>query len=178
VSTNLSRHEVHRHTRGDLWAAIRSSGSIPGLLPPYYTPDGEMLVDGALLDNVPVRIMHEMKRGPNIVVSFEAPRLQRFPVVYEMLPSRGQLLWRLINPFRARTAPEAPGLRYVLMRALMANRHGFEQHLKPTDLLLVPPLPESMSVMDWGRHRELYRSAYEWALAEIAALKGSGHAAL
>jgi NTE family protein len=177
VSTNLSRHAVHRHTRGDLWAAIRSSGSIPGLLPPYYTPDGEMLVDGALLDNVPVRIMHEMKRGPNIVVSFEAPRLQRFPVIYQALPSRAQLLWRLLNPFRPRTEPEAPGLRYVLMRALMANRHGFEQHLKSTDLLLVPPLPESMSVMDWGRHRELYRSAYEWALAEVDALKGKGHAA-
>lgn len=177
VSTNLSRHAVQRHTRGDLWAAIRSSGSIPGLLPPYYTPDGEMLVDGALLDNVPVRIMHEMKRGPNIVVSFEAPRLQRFPVIYQALPSRGQLLWRLLNPFLSQTAPEAPGLRYVLMRALMANRHGFEQHLKPTDLLLVPPLPESMSVMDWGRHRELYRSAYEWALVEVGTLKDKGHAA-
>jgi NTE family protein len=177
VSTNLSRHAVHRHTRGDLWAAIRSSGSIPGLLPPYYTPDGEMLVDGALLDNVPVRIMHELKRGPNIVVSFEAPRLQRFPVIYQALPSRTQLLWRLINPFQRKTPLEAPGLRYVLMRALMANRHGFEQHLKSSDLLLVPPLPESMSVMDWGRHRELYRSAYEWALAEVDALKAKGHAA-
>ena len=113
VSTNLSRHAVHRHTRGDLWAAIRSSGSIPGLLPPYYTPDGEMLVDGALLDNVPVRIMHEMKRGPNFVVSFEAPRLQRFPVVYQTLPSRAQLLWRLLNPVPAKngTRGARPALR-------------------------------------------------------------------
>lgn len=177
VSTNLSRHAIHRHTRGDLWAAIRSSGSIPGLLPPYYTPDGEMLVDGALLDNVPIKIMHEIKRGPNIVVSFEAPRLQRFPVVYGALPSRTQLLWRLLTPFRPRAEPEAPGLRYVLMRALMANRHGFEQHLRETDLLLVPPLPDSMSVMDWGRHRELYRSAYEWAMTEVRDMKAAGHAA-
>lgn len=178
VSTNLSRHAIQRHTRGDLWAAIRSSGSIPGLLPPYYTPDGEMLVDGALLDNVPIQVMHELKRGPNIVVSFEAPRLQRFPVAYDALPSRSQLLWRLLVPFRQTAMPDAPRLRYVLMRALMANRHGFEQHLTDTDLLLVPPLPESMGVMDWGRHHELYRSAYAWALTKTEELRGAGHAAL
>lgn len=178
VSTNLSRHALERHTTGSLWAAIRASGSIPGLLPPYYTDEGEMLVDGALLDNVPIRIMHEMKRGPNIVVSFEVPQLQRFPVCYAELPSRNEMLWRLLLPFSGRPIPEAPGLRSVLMRSLMANRHGFEQHLRPTDLLLVPPLPDDMSVMDWGRHRELYRAAFEWGKTELERWKGEGHVAV
>ena len=38
VSTNLSSYELHRHDRGDLFDAIRASGSIPVLLPPVYTP--------------------------------------------------------------------------------------------------------------------------------------------
>ncbi len=54
VSTNLSSGTVHCHSSGDLWAAIRASSSIPALLPPVYTADGEMLVDGCLLDNVPL----------------------------------------------------------------------------------------------------------------------------
>ena len=56
VSTNLSSYDLHRHRRGDLWAAVRATGSIPVLLPPYYTEDGHMLVDGAIMDNVPVRV--------------------------------------------------------------------------------------------------------------------------
>src|SRR6185295_8378686 len=75
VSTNLSSYDLHRHRHGDLWAAVRASGSVPVLLPPYYTKDGHMLVDGALLDNVPVRVMHELKSGPNVVISFEVPKL-------------------------------------------------------------------------------------------------------
>ena len=55
VSTNLTSHDLHRHRHGDLWAAVRASGSMPVLLPPYYTADGHMLVDGAILDNVPVQ---------------------------------------------------------------------------------------------------------------------------
>ena len=55
---------------------MRATGSVPVLLPPYYTEDGQMLVDGAILDNVPVRVMHELKSGPNVVVSFEVPKLR------------------------------------------------------------------------------------------------------
>ncbi|ODT27428.1 MAG: hypothetical protein ABS54_06010 [Hyphomicrobium sp. SCN 65-11] len=176
VSTNLSRHTVHCHRRGELWAAVRSSGSIPGLLPPYYTPDGEMLVDGALMDNVPIGIMHDLKRGPNVVVSFEMPQLQRFDVKYEALPSRAELLLRLLLPFKQAAVPPAPSPRQVIVRALMANRHGFERHLRPTDALLVPPLLERMTVMDWGRHRELYEATYAWGLKEIDLLRNAGHA--
>jgi len=178
VSTNLSRHSIHCHRRGALWAAVRSSGSIPGLLPPYYTPDGEMLVDGALMDNVPIGIMHDLKRGPNVVVSFETPQLQRFEVKYEALPSRAELLLRLLLPFRQSSVPAAPSLRQVIVRALMANRHGFERHLRPTDALMIPPLLDRMTVMDWVRHRELYEATYTWTLAEIDRLQQQCHAAV
>ena len=55
---------------------MRATGSVPVLLPPYYTEDGHMLVDGAILDNVPIRVMHELKSGPNVVISFEVPKLR------------------------------------------------------------------------------------------------------
>lgn len=178
VSTNLSRHCVHRHTSGNLWSAIRASGSIPALLPPYYTEDGQMLVDGCLLDNVPIRIMQEIKRGPNIVVSFEVPHLERFSVDYRALPSRKDLFRRALVPFRRDPMPPAPSLGSVLMRSLMANRQGFERHLTERDLLMVPPLPPDMGILQWGRHTELMRKAYEWALVEIRRQREAGHAAL
>jgi hypothetical protein len=31
---------------------------------PLYTTEGEILIDGALMDNVPVRAMRQLKRGP------------------------------------------------------------------------------------------------------------------
>lgn len=178
ISTNLSSHGLHRHTRGDLWAAIRASGSIPALLPPYYTEDGQMLVDGCLLDNVPIRSMHEMKSGPNIVVSFEVPQLERFSVDYQTLPSRKDLVRRALVPFRRVPLPDAPGLGSVLMRSLMVNRQDFERHLTPRDLLMVPPLPHDMGILEWNRHSELMEKAYRWAMAEVPRLKAEGHPAL
>lgn len=178
ISTNLSSYALHRHTRGDLWSAVRASGSIPALLPPCYTDDGQMLVDGCLLDNVPVGIMHDVKRGPNVVVAFEVPQLERFSVDYRTLPSRGAIARRMLVPLGRKPLPTAPSLGAVLLRSLMANRQEFERHLQPGDLLMVPPLPADMSILDWERHHELVQSAHGWAQTEIERQRGVGHQAL
>jgi len=178
ISTNLSRHDLTCHRCGPLWEAVRASGSIPGLLPPFYTSDGEMLVDGALVDNVPVRTMREIKLGANVVIAFEVPQLERFAVDYRSLPSRGDLVRSLVLPFSTRQLPAAPSLGAVLMRSMLARRNEFERHLQPSDRLMVPPLPDGMSILDWSRHGELMDAAYAWGKAEIERARMEGHPAL
>ena len=178
VSTNLSSYDLHRHRQGDLWGAVRATGSVPVLLPPYYTKDGQMLVDGAILDNVPIRVMHELKSGPNVVISFEVPELQRFEVDYRSLPGRNALLKAMLNPFIRGLLPRAPSVGTVLMRSMMANRQGFERHLRPEDLLLVPPFPPDMGILEWNRHSELMDCTYRWALDEVERLQALRHPAL
>ena len=64
------------------------------------------------------------------------------------------------------------------MRAMMANRQEFERHLRPEDLLLVPPIPPELGILDWHRHTELMQSTHLWALHELARLQADGHPAL
>jgi NTE family protein len=175
VSTDLSRNEVHAHRDGSVLMAVRASASIPVLLPPVYTDDGRMLVDGALLDNVPVRVMRDLKSGPNVVVNFTTPADQRFAVRYEDLPDRASLVKAMLNPFARGRLPPAPGLAAVLMRAMMANRADFARHMGPDDLLLVPQMPADMGPLHWHRHRELAGLAYAWTKAEIDRARETGH---
>ena len=56
VSTNLTRKEPRVHVSGPVWRAVRASLAIPGVFPPV--PDGDdVLVDGGMLENYPVRRM-------------------------------------------------------------------------------------------------------------------------
>jgi NTE family protein len=177
VSTNLSRFCLTCHRTGPLWLAIRASASIPVLLPPVYTRDGDMLVDGCLLDNVPIKVMRELKDGPNVVVSFRPPELDRFDVDYDALPSRAALMRLVLNPLRRTSLPEAPGLVTVLMRALMANRRDFLRELHQDDISLVPPIAAGIGFLDWHRHGELFGSAYRWTRDELAILAAAGEPA-
>jgi NTE family protein len=121
--------------------------------------------------------MRQVKSGPNVVVSFSVPKVERFNVNYSALPSRGELLISMLNPFRRRELPNAPGIASVLMRAMMANQSDFKSHLGSDDLLLVPPYLERMGALDWQRHGELKDATYRWAREEIPRLALSGHPA-
>jgi len=167
VSTDLSNCETEVHRNGSLWRAIRASAAIPGLLPPLYTDDGRMLVDGSVISNVPIGTMHQLKTGPNIVVSFQTGEGQRFDVDYASLPGRRDLLWRALSPVSRRMLPKAPSAATVLVRSLMADRDHFERHLRPEDWLLVPPTPRDLGALDWRGHTKIMTSAYEYTRSAI-----------
>ena len=103
------------------------------------------------------------------------PELERFDVDYESLPSRAELVRMSLTPMGRKKLPPAPGLTTVLMRSLMANRLDFNRQLKPGDLLMVPPIPAQMGILDWHRHTELVEDTYRWGLNEITRLKAEGH---
>lgn len=173
VSTNLSRYALEVHRQGPLWLAVRASSAIPVLLPPYYSATGEMLVDGCLLDNVPVETMHALKSGPNVVVSFEPTDYRTFDVKYDDLPSRMGFARAKLT--RA-PLPEAPSIGEVLLRSLMASRTDYERHIGERDLLLMPPLPPGASPLDWHRHREFMALAFEYCASALELAKEKRHA--
>ena len=175
VSTCLASNSLFLITRGPVWKAVRATSSIPGLLPPVYCEDGRVLVDGSLLDNVPVKSMRALKSGPNVVIGLKSDELRCDTVDYSALPSRGRMLRQLLNPFARRQLPRAPGVATLLLRSLMVRRERLSDSLERDDLLINPPLPDDASVMDWHRHAELAELAYDHTTKVIADQRARGH---
>ncbi|MFT5365926.1 MAG: putative acylesterase/phospholipase RssA/CRP-like cAMP-binding protein [Candidatus Latescibacterota bacterium] len=69
VSSNLTRAEVKTHSTGPLWKAVRVSGGLPAVVPPVVF-DGDLHVDGALLNNLPIDVMSQMCDG-GIVIAID-----------------------------------------------------------------------------------------------------------
>lgn len=72
MSTNLtrSRSEVHEHGRLD--HAVRASISIPGVLPPVCAGD-ELLIDGGVLNNLPVDVLADDPTIEQVIAIDVAP---------------------------------------------------------------------------------------------------------
>jgi NTE family protein/lysophospholipid hydrolase len=64
ISSNLSEGRMMVHDRGPLWLNVRASCSLPGIFPPVHT-EGHLLVDGGIVNNVPVDIMGNQCKGGN-----------------------------------------------------------------------------------------------------------------
>ena len=67
VSADLLASRTVVHRRGLMWEAVGASMSIPGLVPPLSRP-GHLLVDGGVLNNLPVDVMSADDEGPIVAV--------------------------------------------------------------------------------------------------------------
>lgn len=166
LATNLSDATPHLIRTGPVWEAVRATGSIPGMLPPFLTPDGIPLVDGSVIDNVPLDAMKTLKRGPNVIVDFAESMPAGYDGAYEDLPGRGTLLLRQLLPFGRAKLPRFPSLAATIIGSMMATQKKLA-NLTDDDLVLAPPLPDDVSVMDWRQHTRLLADGYAFAAAEL-----------
>lgn len=175
VSTNLSTNGLHVHRRGPLWECVRASGSLPTILPPFIDSEGNILVDGGVLDNVPVKVMHELKTGPNIVVSLGDPdEVWRTDVAYDDIRGR----WTLMRDVMLRRKREAefPSIVEIMSRSMVvASRMASKEMLGDDDILVNPPIIPDMQILDWHLGRELAEMASDYITSQVIESAGLKH---
>jgi predicted acylesterase/phospholipase RssA len=117
VSTNLTRSRTVVHRRGSMAYAMRASLSIPGVMPPV--PYGEdLLVDGGVLNNLPVDIARRLNPTGIVITSDVAPPLgPRARSDFGLYVSGTRVLARRLTP--GVKAPRVPALMATLMRSLL-----------------------------------------------------------
>jgi predicted acylesterase/phospholipase RssA/CRP-like cAMP-binding protein len=150
VSTNLTTGGLEVHDRGPGWAAIRASFAVPGLFPPMRNELGHTLVDGGLLDNMPVSTLRRGHSGLT-VISVDVGARREFST--PQLPDTGVVSgWRsLATSLRQRRLQELTSLPRILLRLTELNTLGDDDR---GELCIRPPL-EGVSLLDFDRFDEL-----------------------
>ena len=171
VSCDLREREPVVHRTGPIVDAVYPSFAIPGVFPPVATSDGRLLVDGGVLDNLPVGTMARTGEGPVIAVDVTGgfgrfQQTQRPGMARVSKPMR-----RLLTGSEA----EVPNVAETLVRTLTVGSVDTVAAARlHADLVITPPV-DGVGLMEWGaidRVRELGRRAAREALAadpELAA---------
>lgn len=175
VSSNLTRARSMVHQQGPLWRGMVASISVPGLTPPVVE-GGDLLVDGAVLDNVPIDVMRHVCDGT--VIASDVSPLVDLAVDAEAGVSPG--LWRRIAPWGGGPADgrKAPTIVDVLSRVSSLNSTVAIEAMKRHANLYLHPPTEEFTVVDWKRAEALIDVGYEYAVQAvgewIARGKGAG----
>ena len=160
VSSNLTSGHVHVHRRGELWRALRASVSVPGVLPPVVH-EGEVLVDGGAMNNLPVDIMLELGRGP--VIGCDAGADRAFATHGDDVDV--PLPWQLLRWIKARR--HLPNIFQILWRTGMVNSTALSAAQRDrTDLMLRPPLAD-IDMLNWKAFERAIQAGYEYTARRI-----------
>ena len=161
ISTNLTKGGVEVHRQGPLKRAMRATISIPGVMPPVVQ-NGQVLVDGAVIDNFPTAVMRQFNSGPIVGVDMSQARGVD-PKGLKNPPS----WWRWIA---SGAWKRGPPIVAVLMRSATLTTDAELEHARRRADLLIQPEPEGMDIRDWKAFDvavEAGRAAAEAALAEL-----------
>ncbi|HXE17666.1 MAG TPA: patatin-like phospholipase family protein [Stellaceae bacterium] len=154
VSSNLTTGKVQVHREGRLWRALRASVAIPGLLPPVIE-HGEVLVDGAVMNNLPAEVMTAVSFGP--VIGVDVGRREDFRPV-----NRGWLANLILGP-----DAHAPGMVNILLRAgTIASEAETALSREHVDLLVEPPL-DQIGMRDWHSFNRAVEAGYRHAVQTL-----------
>jgi len=159
VSTNLTKSRLEVHRRGSTALAMRASVAIPGILPPVPF-EGDLLVDGGVLNNLPFEVMRDNSTIETIVAVDVAPdQGPRARADYGMSVSGFQALAASLR----RGKSDYPSVTSVLLRSMLT---GAVRNQKASmqdgsiDLLLTLHLP-GVGLLEFDRSREVADAGYE-----------------
>lgn len=171
VATSLTHNDISVQRQGPLWEAVRASTAIPGVFPPMLRPDGEVLIDGALMDNAPLETMRMLKPGSNIVMNFLKTPEWRINTDYTKLPGRGGSLRKLILGKGIRF----PGMFSILARAMIVNAERKIAMTDPgQDIIFEMANLKGMGFLDWTKGRQQFDTSYRNMSNALEAATASG----
>ena len=158
VSSDLTSGRIHVHRTGLLWRALRASVALPGILPPV-TYDRHLLVDGGVMNNLPVDVMAAQARGP--VIASDVTGEVDFYVADSRYGERPvwSLLWQRMRG--------SPSIVSILMRSGTVGSEAQRRVVRDlADLLFEPPLPE-IGLRDWQALDQAIAEGYAHARMRI-----------
>ena len=150
VSSNLTNATVHIHRRGPLCEALRASIALPGIIPPVVSGDG-VLVDGAVLNNLPVDVMRGTHRGPIAAVNVARDLALRPEGLLH--DARASWLERIRRP---------PIVSILIRAATVTGEEQERRQAESADLVIDPPLGD-IEIRDWKAFDEAVEIGYTHA---------------
>ncbi|WP_020589051.1 patatin-like phospholipase family protein [Desulfobacter curvatus] len=174
AACNLSRADTAVMDSGPLWQAVLASNSPAGLFPPVIR-NGEMMVDGAILENVPVQAMRgrlgtalERRRGNGTIIALDVDVKEDLTVDPKIKSLKN---WHVIRSRFDKKASPIPGLKRILSYAnQMGGLVQRRRIMSLADHYLELPVSH-FPMTAYSRAEEIIEIGYEHTLGKIQELQ-------
>jgi NTE family protein len=166
------------HDFGPVWHSVRASTAIPAIFPPLLDHDGDVLVDGNVMNNMPLDVMRERCEGGTVIGLNPMPtddKVKRYhfgPSLSGWDALMGKLRW-----FGATT--RAPSILGSVMRATeinSANRMRQAPFRALADLLIEPKLGD-YPILAFDQYEPIIEIGYASAREALAGWRNGATAA-
>ncbi|XP_053907862.1 patatin-like phospholipase domain-containing protein 6 isoform X5 [Cuculus canorus] len=161
VTTDITASAMRVHTDGSLWRYVRASMTLSGYLPPLCDPkDGNLLMDGGYINNLPADIARNM--GAKTVIAIDVGSQDETDLCnYGDSLSGWWLLWKRLNPWAEKV--KVPNMAEIQSRLAYVSCVRQLEVVKSSSYCeyIRPPI-DRFKTMDFGKFDEIYDVGYQY----------------
>lgn len=177
LSSCLDDGEIVTHFDGPVMTALRASCAFPVLGPPLFI-DGKLLIDGGVLNNLPIDVMKKHFTGSVTAIDISAFAPLKMDARWDRAcPSGFDIFWNKVKPFA--TSLHAPNILEILVRTLdLTCRAQIQRSRVQADWLIEPPVRDC-GLTDFHKFDQMVEAGYRHGmelLEELAAKPGVAEA--
>ena len=143
VSANITNPGANIHQSGSLIKALRATVSIPGVFPPAQTADGDLLVDGGVVNNLPADILQQA--GAGRIIACDQGGSARRPD----------------------GAPDDPNAIGIIMRSVILHSRISGRYWRSAADLYVEAPVSDISLLEWDRFDLAIQRGYDEARRQL-----------
>lgn len=156
MSCDIKNAQKVIFNQGDLAKAVMASSSIPGIFQPVMTKN-RILIDGGVLDNLPIKVLKEQGIQNIIAVNLEAEKINR------------EVYATAVNDKK----DEAPGIMETLkMTSELISSEPLQKTLEdPENTIIISPDLEKIDIQNFDKAREAIKIGYNAAKEKFSQIQ-------
>ncbi len=171
-ATDLTNSRLVLFESGPVWEAIRSSGALPGIVVPHFK-DSSILVDGGVLNNLPVDIMRSRYDGKIICSSCSTD--QQSPTKLDGVPNQARLFFEKMynkSAFKDKYSYIPTISELILKMSVVSSSSLSEKNIGLSDLYLELPV-ERYGLTDFNDKamNDMIDIAYDYSIKQLQTYK-------
>lgn len=168
ITCNISRSKQTIHTEGLIWEWTRASSAIPGLVPPIVD-EGDVYVDGGVINNLPVDVMKDYLDGKGKIIAVDLSSAIHSNQRYAFPPII--TFWEAVMiklKLSKNKKYQFPRYYEVLIESLLMGSH--ERVIKnalSADILIQPDLSEYSAFFRTDRAQNMISLGYQLMMCHL-----------
>jgi predicted acylesterase/phospholipase RssA len=172
IATNMTQNKINILQEGVLWKAVRASISLPAVVPPISNSEDELLVDGGLVNNLPIDIMRRMNPTGKIIAARLPLDVNFKGKIPEGIISGWDIALKRLNPFNRQEYLPVPNLAEIITNTIMVSSQLHEtQVVKQADHLIEISLPSSFKLFDFSPIDKLVEIGYRETMKQLSKIE-------
>ena len=171
-ATDLTNSKLIVFNKGPLWEAIRSSGALPGIVLPHFMNEN-IIVDGGLMNNLPVDIMRNNYGGKIICSSCSLDKSMKTSI--KGIPNQSKMIFnKLFNKssFEKKYGYVPTVTDIIFKTSVVASASQINNNINMSDLFLELPTSE-FGLTDFNNKAmlEMIDIGYNYSKPKLEAFK-------